>query len=87
MKQYNTRYNTDVRTTTADAQYDKRGSDNIATEELLSLGAELIASGKTRECTASYVIFDRQKASRLLELRGKIQFADDYDYKAMREGV
>lgn len=49
MRRYDTRSNADVKGSATDVQYDKRGSINSATEELISLGAELIAAGERQD--------------------------------------
>lgn len=62
---------------------------NIVIDDALMQRA-LEASGyKTKKEVVEKALMefvDRRTRKDLRDLRGKIQFADDYDYKAMREG-
>lgn len=62
---------------------------NIIIDDTLMQRAMEVSGLKTkREVVEKAIIefVERRTRKDLKELRGKIQFADDYDYRAMREG-
>ena len=62
---------------------------NIEIDDVLMNKALRISGFKTKKDVVKQAMFEfveRRTRKDLSDLRGKIQFADDYDYKAMREG-
>ncbi|AEE96911.1 type II toxin-antitoxin system VapB family antitoxin [Mahella australiensis] len=63
---------------------------NIVLDDKLVEEAFRLSNAKTKReliqlALEEYV--DNRKRKNLMDLKGKIQFADDYDYKSMREGI
>lgn len=62
---------------------------NIVIDDALMQRAMEASGFKTKKEVVEKALMEfveRRSRKDLKELRGKIQFSDDYDYKAMREG-
>lgn len=63
---------------------------NILIEDELMKTAMIVSGIKTKKEIVDIAIrefVERRTRKDLLELKGKINFADGYDYKALREGA
>lgn len=62
---------------------------NIVIDDEMMRQAMAVSGIKTKRGVVEQAIQEfvaRRTRKDLLELRGRVQFADDYDYKALREG-